>query len=429
MKNKDWMPAAFGRIATVLLTGTLLAAGCTDGGNHKGTETSPPSTAAVPSTISPPSAPMPTPQNDPIRIKIASMPLEEKIGQMILAGIDGTKLDANARRMITEDKIGGIILYAANIASLEGMVSLINSLKQANAGNPAPLLISVDQEGGRVSRLPREFAPIPSSGSVGTKKDPALAEKMGKLLGRELTVAGFNMNFAPVLDINSNPANPIIGPRSFGSSPDQVTKLGIAEMKGLRSEGVIPVAKHFPGHGDTSVDSHLDLPVVDKTPEQLKKLEWVPFEAAVGERAEAVMVAHILFPKLDPDKPASLSEAIIGKLLRRSMGYNGVVMTDDLGMGAIKKHFNLADAAVSTVLAGSDMLLIAHGYENEKLVYDALLNSVKQGVIMESRIDESVYRLLSLKSKYNLQDRAIPVPDLKGLNAEIQAWTKQFQAP
>lgn len=346
---------------------------------------------------------------------------------MLLVGIDGTVLDEQAKKMITEDKIGGIILYKDNIKSLKGMISLINSMKKSNTGNPAPLFMSVDQEGGKVSRMPKEYATFPSNGTVGASNDAAAAEKMGKLLAIEVRSAGFNMNFAPVLDINSNPDNPVIGDRSFGNAADQVIQLGIAEMKGIESEGVVPVVKHFPGHGDTSVDSHLDLPIVNKTAGQLADLEWLPFQAAIKEGTDAVMVAHILFPKLDPDKPASLSRTIIGEQLRDEMGYQGIVITDDLTMGAIMKNYDLTTAAVDTVNAGSDILLVAHGYDNEKRVMDSLLQNVKNGKIQETRIDESVYRILALKAKYYLSDEQIPVPDLTDLNKEINVWRQTIE--
>lgn len=355
------------------------------------------------------------------------MSLEEKIGQMLLVGIDGTVLDDQAKRMIAEDKVGGIILYKDNIQDLKGMVSLVNSMKKSNSGNPAPLFMSIDQEGGKVSRMPKEYASFPSNGTVGTRNDADAAEMMGKLLAREVISAGFNMNFAPVLDINSNPDNPVIGDRSFGNSAELVSTLGIAEMKGIESEDVVPVVKHFPGHGDTSVDSHLELPIVNKTAEELAKLEWLPFQAAIKEGTDAVMVAHILFPKLDPDKPASLSSKIIGELLRGDMKYQGIVITDDLTMGAIMKNYDLATAAVDTINAGSDILLIAHGYDNEKRVIESLLDHVKKGKIQETRIDESVYRILALKAKYNLSDEPVPVPDLTELNKDIKSWKRTIE--
>ncbi|MGF7049544.1 beta-N-acetylhexosaminidase [Paenibacillus sp. DS2015] len=370
----------------------------------------------------------PIEEEDPITLKMGKMSIEEKVGQMILAGVDGTELDARATQMIAEQKVGGIILYSNNVSDLQGTVQFVKALKQANAGNPVPLFMSVDQEGGQVSRMPKELLSIPSNASVGKTKSADLAETMGKLLARELLLTGFNVNFAPVLDVNSNPNNPVIGDRSFGSSANQVAELGIAEMKGLRSEGVIPVVKHFPGHGDTSVDSHLDLPVVNKSLDQLKKLEWIPFAAAVQEDVEAVMVAHILFPKLDPDKPASLSEVIIGQHLRGELNYQGVVITDDLSMGAIEKNFELNDVTIDTVKAGSDILLVAHSYDSAKLIFDTLLQSVKDGTISESRIDESVYRILSLKSRYNLVDNQEPTGNVQDLNKDIEAWRKQVNA-
>ncbi|WP_405132166.1 beta-N-acetylhexosaminidase [Paenibacillus sp. FSL H8-0317] len=365
---------------------------------------------------------------DPVQEQLSSLTLEEKIGQMILAGVQGTTLDDQAKQMITNQKVGGIIFYANNVSTLEGTAKFVKSVKEANQSNPVPIFMSVDQEGGKVSRMPDTVESIPSSRKVGETKDSALAETMGELLARQVQLAGFNVDFAPVLDVNSNPKNPVIGDRSFGSSAELVSRMGIAEMKGLRSEGIIPVVKHFPGHGDTSVDSHLDLPVVNKTEKQLAKLEWIPFQAAVKEQVEAVMVAHILFPKLDPDHPASLSDVIIGEHLRRKFNYDGVVITDDLSMGAIAKNFKLDQAALATVKAGSDILLVAHSYESAKTIFDTLMSAVKSGKITESRIDESVYRILALKQQYKLSDNQKASGDLKQLNADIVDWRKQIDA-
>lgn len=426
----------------------LLAGGC--GGNvnsaKPGTATAPATASAsatpapsapaataeaTPATPEPVATPAPadpgsSQQDDAIAGTLAGMTLEEKIGQMLLVGISGKTAGAEAQKMIAEDKVGGIILYSSNVGSLKELVRLTNDLKKSNSGNPAPLFMSIDQEGGKVSRLPDEYAAFPSNAAVGQGGHAAAARTMGELLAKAVKSSGFNMDFAPVLDINSNPKNPVIGSRSFGNNAGLVSQLGIAEMKGLEEEGVIPVVKHYPGHGDTSVDSHLALPVIDKTAAELAKLEWLPFQAAIREKADAVMVAHILYPKLDPDRPASLSKIIIGRQLRSQMKYNGVVITDDLTMGAIVKNYSLPAAAVDTVLAGSDILLIAHEYKNEQAVRAALLKSVEDGTIPESRIDESVYRILALKAKYQLSDDAVPVPDLNGLNKDILVWRKPF---
>ncbi|MBP2111039.1 beta-N-acetylhexosaminidase [Paenibacillus silagei] len=418
----------------------LLASGCegngnsaqlTNAGSSQAAVSASPAAAQTPVPVATDAPVTPSPEAsatpDPISRKLAGMNLEEKIGQMLLVGIQGKTAGAEARKMIAEDKVGGIILYSNNVGSLKELVQLTNALKQSNAGNPAPLFMSVDQEGGKVSRLPDDYAAFPSNAAVGRGDDAAAAGTMGKLLARAVKSSGFNMDFAPVLDINSNPDNPVIGDRSFGSNAELVTRLGIAEMQGLKREGVIPVVKHYPGHGDTSVDSHLELPVINKTEAQLAELEWLPFQAAIREKADAVMVAHILYPKLDPDKPASLSQVIIGQQLRGLMGYEGVVITDDMTMGAIVKNYSLPAAAVDTVLAGSDILLVAHEYKNEQAVRAALLDSVKNGRISEARIDESVYRILALKAKYQLTDEAVPLPDLAGLNRDIQAWRKPYQ--
>lgn len=420
-------PKYSGSLLMASMVSMLLFTSCSNSSNNSqpvGTNSPTAESTSSPVTSS---TPAPSSESDTIALQVSSMSLEEKIGQMLLVGIDGTVLDDQAKRMITEDKVGGIILYKDNIQDLKGMVSLVNSMKESNNGNPAPLFMSIDQEGGKVSRMPKEYASFPSNGTVGTRSDADAAEMMGKLLAREVISAGFNMNFAPVLDINSNPDNPVIGDRSFGNSAELVITLGIAEMKGIESEDVVPVVKHFPGHGDTSVDSHLELPIVNKSAEELAKLEWLPFQAAIKEGTDAVMVAHILFPKLDPDKPASLSSKIIGELLRGDMKYQGIVITDDLTMGAIMKNYDLATAAVDTINAGSDILLIAHGYENEKRVIESLLDQVKKGKIQETRIDESVYRILALKAKYNLSDEPVPVPDLTELNKDIKSWKRMIE--
>ncbi|MEY8745337.1 beta-N-acetylhexosaminidase [Paenibacillus tundrae] len=365
-------------------------------------------------------------EQDPVKEQLSQLSLEEKIGQMILAGVQGTELDDQGKKMISDQKVGGIIFYANNVTTLDATAKFIQSIKHANRSNPVPIFMSVDQEGGKVSRMPDSVESIPSNRTVGDTNQAKLAETMGQLLARQVKLVGFNLDFAPVLDVNSNPKNPVIGDRSFGSSADLVAKMGVAEMKGLRSEGVIPVVKHFPGHGDTSVDSHLDLPVVNKTLKQLAELEWIPFQAAVKEQAEAVMVAHILFPKLDPDHPASLSDVIIGEHLRGKFGYDGVVITDDLSMGAIAKNYKLNEAAITTVQAGSDILLVAHSYESAKTIFDTLLNAVRNGKISESRIDESVYRILSLKQHYKLSDEQQASGNLKQLNTDIKDWRNEI---
>lgn len=361
---------------------------------------------------------------------LSRMTLEEKIGQMIMIGTEGTTLDKTAEKLIKDRHVGGVILYRDNMPSVGESVKLINALKAANSGNAAPLLLGVDQEGGKVDRMPADFESIPDSQAVGRSNDPSLAKELGGLLADELHALGFNLNFAPVLDINSNPNNPIIGVRSFGDNEELVAKMGVAEMQGLQEKGIISAVKHFPGHGDTSVDSHRALPVVNKTLEQLRKFEWVPFGTAIDKGADVVMVAHILFPKIDDQAPASFSKIIIGEQLRGTLGFDGVVITDEMTMGAIMNNYGVVNASLRSVLAGSDIIMVAHEYTKMQAVYDKLLKSARDGTLSEQRIDESVRRILTLKLKYGLSDEPTPIPTASSLpNAQIREWkTRLSQA-
>lgn len=358
--------------------------------------------------------------NDDILNQMAEMTLEEKIGQLLIVGLEGYSMDDNTLEMIEKHHVGGFILYKKNIKDVEQLVALTNSLKAANSKNKIPLFISIDEEGGIVSRMPEEVKKLPSSGTIGRMGNEELSYEVGKILGHELNLFGFNMNFAPILDINSNPQNPVIGDRAFGADKDIVSKLGVQTMKGIQSQGVISVVKHFPGHGDTSVDSHIGLPRVDHGLERLREFELVPFARAIENGADAVMVAHILFPQIDPDNPSTLSKTIITDILKGEMGFEGVVITDDMTMGAIVENYSIGDAVVKSILAGSDLILVCHGYENELQAIDAIRGAVEKGIISEDRIDESVYKVLKLKKKYNLNDKPVEKPDIQKLNKMIE---------
>ncbi len=358
---------------------------------------------------------------DYIRQQIAGMTLEEKIGQMVIVGFNGYQINNHAITMIRNYHVGGFILYGYNVSNTSQLLALINALKSANKINKIPLFISVDEEGGRVSRMPAEFKKLPSNRLIGLINNEELSYRIGQIIAGEIKAFGFNMNFAPVLDINSNPNNPVIGDRSFGSNAEIVSRLGIQTMKGIRSGGVIPVVKHFPGHGDTSVDSHIGLPVINHDLNRLRSFELIPFESAIRSQADAVMVAHILLTKIDPVFPASLSWIVTTDILRNELGFNGVVITDDITMGAITRNFNLSYAAVQSIKAGSDIILISRGYEEEVSVINALRNSVLNGIIPVERINESVYRILRLKEKYNLNNDTINSVDIDKINKEIEA--------
>ncbi|MBO9596267.1 MAG: beta-N-acetylhexosaminidase [Cohnella sp.] len=354
---------------------------------------------------------------------LSRMTLEEKIGQMIMIGVEGTTMDQTAERLIRESHAGGVIFYQSNFKQLGAAVKLVNDLKTANAKGAAPLLLAVDQEGGKINRMPADFEAIPDSQTVGKSNDASMAKALGGLLADELRAMGLNLNFAPVLDINSNPKNPVIGVRSFGNNPDLVAKMGVAEMQGLQEAGVIAAVKHFPGHGDTSVDSHRELPVVGKSLEELQKFEWVPFRSAIEGGAEVVMAAHILFPRIDNETPASLSKVIIGDQLRGTLGFNGVVITDEMTMGAIANNYGIVNGSLKAILAGSDIVMVAHDYAKMQSVFSKLLKSAKDGTLPKARIDESVRRILSLKLKYAISDEPTPIPTAADLpNAQIREW-------
>lgn len=357
--------------------------------------------------------------------QIGKMSIDEKIGQMIVVGIEGYDLNDNTTSLIQKSKVGGVILFANNVQNTNQLLNLLNSLKSENLKNKIPLFLSVDEEGGRVTRMPKEFKKLPTNKAIGKINDETLSNKIGSTIAYEIGCFGFNMDFAPVLDVNSNPNNPVIGDRSFGSNVNIVSRLGIQTMKGIQSKNIIPVVKHFPGHGDTSVDSHLGLPSVNNGLQRLKEIELVPFTEAIKNNADVVMIAHILLPKIDSKNPSSMSKIIITDILRKDLNFNGVVITDDMTMGAIVKNYNISEAAVKSVKAGADIVLVCHGYDNEVSVINALKNAVAKGEISKERIEQSVYRILSLKNKYKLKDEIIKSVDVKGINNQINSVLKK----
>ena len=333
--------------------------------------------------------------------------------------------------------MGGVILFGRNVESAGQLAELTNGLKDLN-GDYTPLFLCVDQEGGRVDRMPPEVERTPSAWSVGQTLDTeGVGAAYGALLAEECAAFGFNMDFAPSLDIWSNPDNTVIGDRAFGNDWEWTAFFGMSAVESMEEQGgVIPVVKHFPGHGATSVDSHVALPVVDKSLEELWQSELVPFNmtlnqedyfgAQAGPSAPAVMVAHILLSQVDPDYPASLSHRVVTGLLREEMDFDGVVCTDDLTMGAVSNTYGMGEAAVLAVEAGCDLLLVCHGADNLTAARDALMEAADSGRISPERLDESVKRILSLKVEYGLTNDPVDTPDVDALNARIGALTEQI---
>jgi beta-N-acetylhexosaminidase len=358
---------------------------------------------------------------------LSTMSLDEKIGQMIIAGVNGTRDGENTKTLIQQHKVGGFIFFSDNLSGPRQTVQFLNNMKKDNVNNPLPLLLSVDQEGGKVTRLPGGLVNFPTNKKIGALNDPDVSFEVGTILGKELKEYGFNLDFAPVLDVNSNPNNPVIGDRSFSDHPDIVSELGIQTMRGIQSEGILSTIKHFPGHGDTSVDSHLELPVVNKSIQELESLELIPFKEAINNGADLVMVAHILLPKIDDTYPSSLSKNVITDLLRKKLNYNGVVITDDMTMKAITNNYGMGQATVQSVKAGSDLILIAHDYNKALAAIDALKKAVQNGEISEGRIDASVSRIIELKQAYKLEDIQTGEVDLKQLNQSIESIKKKIE--
>lgn len=341
---------------------------------------------------------------------LASMTLEQKVGQMVMAGFPGYAVGSEAIQLIRQHHVGGVILFARNIRDPLQVASLTQSLQQLAQENSAriPLFIAADQEGGIVARLRSGTAVMPGAMALGAAGSPDLAYEAGRSTAKQLLAVGINMNFAPVVDVNNNPANPVIGIRSFGEDPERVAELGAAFIRGQQGEGVISTAKHFPGHGDTDTDSHIALPRVDHPRERLDQVELVPFRAAIESGVDAIMTAHVTFPAVDPTPglPATLSHRTLTGLLREELGHEGLIVTDAMEMQAITANFGIAEAAVRAVEAGADIVLVAwpNDWYDAVRVIQALLAAARSGRISQERIDASVERILRLKFKRGLFD-------------------------
>lgn len=365
-------------------------------------------------------------EKDVLMEKVNGMTLEEKIGQLLIVGFEGTSINYDIENYIEDYKVGGFIFFSRNIKSADESFELINDIKEKNTQNDIPLFISIDEEGGRVNRLSKEFIKFPSANIIGNIDKEEVSLEYGKMIGRRLNSLGFNLDFAPVLDINSNIKNPVIGDRSFGDNEKIVSKNGIDVMKGLKDERIISTVKHFPGHGDTEVDSHKNLPLVYKTIDELKGSELVPFEKAIKEGADAIMVAHILYKDIDDDYPATMSKSIIGKLLREDLSFEGVVMSDDMTMGAILENYSLEKASVKFLEAEGDILLICHGKDNPRLVFEAIEKAIEEKVLSEEEIDKKVYRILKLKGKYKINDKPLMEYDIEEINKLTDDFLKKI---
>ena len=325
---------------------------------------------------------------------VANMSDADKVGQLLMIGIHGKTLNDDAKFMINEYRVGGIILFDRNMESKDQVKSLIADInKTGKSAGLTPLFIGIDQEGGAVARMEDQLIKVPPAEELG-KEPIEQAVSLAKQSGTELKDLGFNINFAPVADLG------LTYGRSFSTNPDEVVRYASAVGKAYDEAGLWYSYKHFPGIGKTDVDLHADTSVVPVSKETLLNEDTKVFVDLIKQskpNTYAIMVSHAMYPQIDADHPSSLSKAIITDWLRKDMGYNGVVVTDDMDMGALAKHYTFGDMAVQSILAGSDILLVCHEYEHMQEAYNGLMKAVKNGRISKERLDESVKRILLMK--------------------------------
>ena len=337
--------------------------------------------------------------------------LDHDCAGLLCVGFQGTSPSPEVLELVRRGAYG-VILFARNVESAEQVAELSAALKRA-AGRP--LLVSVDQEGGRVARLraPHGFTELPPMRAVGRTGDPELARAIGTLLGRELRAVGIDQDYAPVVDVDTNPANPVIGDRSFGRDPVRVGRMGAALAQGLQSTGVAACAKHFPGHGDTSQDSHTDLPHLPHALARLAQVELVPFRALAAAGVASVMTAHVVFDALDTRLPATLSRPVLD-LLREQCGFDGCVVSDDLEMKAVTEHFPLDEAVPAAISAGVDGLLVCSRADLQHRAIDLLRGAVERGAVSRERLAAARARVAALLRW------AGPAPDPRAARAALR---------
>ena len=325
--------------------------------------------------------------------------IRRDIGQLLIGSLPATTITPEMRSLAKEFSLGGVIFFSRNIEAPEQVAELSRDVQQL--ASELPLWVSVDQEGGRVARLKEPFTRWPPMATLGRSGSVDLAARFGAALAAELKAVGITLDYAPVLDIHTNPKNPIIGDRALAEDADSVARLGATIIRALQDNGVAACGKHFPGHGDTSVDSHLALPVVEHPPDRIRRVEFVPFREAIRADVAFIMTAHVLVPSLDEDKPATLSPRVVRALLREELGFPGVILSDDLEMKAIASTYRVPDAAVDAIAAGCDALLICSGDVSlQAATLEALVHAVEQDRIPFKRLEDALVRNRRAKERF-----------------------------
>src|SRR3954471_21698813 len=333
--------------------------------------------------------------------------LRREIGQLLIAGFNGHQLSPELRALAREFGLGGVILFARNVAEPEQVAEL--AFDASRLTPDLPCWVSVDQEGGRVARLKAPFTEWPPMATLGRSGDVALAERFARALAAELKAVGITLDYAPVLDIHTHTKNPVIGDRALAEKADEVARLGSAIVRALQGAGIAACGKHFPGHGDTSTDSHFEMPLLDHPPDRLDAVELVPFKAAIAADVAAIMTAHILIPSLDEEHPGTLSPAIVDGLLKKTLGYRGLVLSDDLEMKAISGRYGHSEATVQAIAAGSEAVLsCAPQPEQQMNAREAVIYAVEQGRIPVKRIEDAFARHRRVKDRFLAPPRPKP---------------------
>src|SRR5262245_29017960 len=327
--------------------------------------------------------------------------LRRRIGRLVIVGFEGQSIPVELRSLVRQFGLGGVILLGrnGNIAEPEQVAELCFEAAKLDPDQPA--WVSVDQEGGRVARLKSPFTEWPPMAALGRSGDLRLAERFARALAAELRAVGVTLNYAPVLDVYTNPKNAVIGDRALGDEATKVARFGAEIIKALQAEYVAACGKHFPGHGDTVADSHMELPLVEHPPERLREVELKPFRAAVEAGVATIMTAHVLVPSLDERRPATLSKAIVTDVLRREMKYEGVILSDDLEMKAIVNTYSVPEAAVEAIDAGCDGVLICGGNHHlQAEALEALVHGVEDGRLPLGRLEDALARQRRAKERY-----------------------------
>ncbi len=360
---------------------------------------------------------------------LATMSTAQKVAQLFMVSVWGEALSLEAQDFLSTYNPGGVILFGYNIRAPDQVTRLVNDIQAAGLAHPngLPAWIAIDQEGGLVARLSEAsgFTTFPISMALTATGDPAYARAVGQAIAEELRAVGITMNLAPVADVETNPYNPVIARRAFGADPRQVAAMVSAMVEGLQAGGVMATAKHFPGHGETSGDSHVELPAAPLDRARLNAVELVPFRQAIAAQVGAIMAAHVWYPALDPtpETPASLSPSVLSGLLRGELNFQGLIMTDALDMDAIDRRYTLSEAAILAIQAGADLLTPGPhaGPEAQRAAIEAVIAAVNDNTIPLSRIEDSVRRILALKARYGVLDTAPLDPETAPQRVNRQA--------